>query len=273
MSRSLDSRGSGKFGKMVKSKVQGSEERLKTQTKTFRKWCNVHLSADESIPPGELIESLQDGTRLCMLVESLTGRKVKYRARARIKVKIHKMENISLALSKLTKAGVRLDDVEANMIYEGKVNMILGLFWRSIMFAMANDMGGGGGAVGGGVSAQKGLLQWVKRTCKPQGVRVKNFSSSFADGRPFAALIASYRPDLLKMEALVPGEDRANIETTFAIASAAFAIPQLIDADDLCCAAPDEKCVATQVAEWFKALSALSQAAASTQAIVDAALK
>ena len=116
MSRSLDT---GKFGKMVKSKVQGSEERLKTQTKTFRKWCNVHLPADELIPPGELIESLQDGTRLCMLVESLTGRKVKYRERARIKVKIHKMENISLALSKLTKAGVRLDDVEANMIFEG----------------------------------------------------------------------------------------------------------------------------------------------------------
>ena len=267
MSRSLDT---GKFGKMVKSKVQGSEERLKTQTKTFRKWCNVHLPADELIPPGELIESLQDGTRLCMLVESLTGRKVKYRERARIKVKIHKMENISLALSKLTKAGVRLDDVEANMIFEGKVNMILGLFWRSIIFAMANDMGGSGGATGS-VSAQKGLLQWVKRTCKPQGVKVKNFSSSFKDGRPFAALIASYRPDLLTMDGLRPGEDRANIETIFAIASAAFSIPQLIDADDLCCPAPDAKCVATQVAEWFKVLSALSQAAASTQAIVDAA--
>ena len=257
------------FGKVKKSKMQNSEDRLRTQTKTFRKWANVHLPPSEQFAEGELISGLHDGTRLCALASGLSGRTIKVRPREKIKNKIHKLENLSVGLRALGKMGVDVATIDASMIHDGKINMILGMLWRTIIFTMANDIGGGTGS--GGAAAKKGLQQWVKRTCKPMGIKVKNFSSSFRDGKIFGAMIAAVRPDLLKMESLEGVDDRQNIERIFAIAKNELNIPALIDADDLLCSSPDEKSVVTQVAEWFKALSELSQAAASTQSIVDAA--
>ena len=260
---------SAAFGKVKKSKMQNSEDRLRTQTKTFRKWANVHLPASEQFAEGELISGLHDGTRLCALASGLSGRTIKVRPREKIKNKIHMLENLSVGLRALGKMGVDVATIDASMIHDGKINMILGMLWRTVIYTMANDIGGGVG--GGGAAAQKGLQQWVKRTCKPMGIKVKNFSSSFRDGKVFGAMIAAVRPDLLTMESLEGVDDRQNIERIFAIAKNELHIPALIDADDLLCSSPDEKSVVTQVAEWFKALSELSQAAASTQSIVDAA--
>eukprot|EP00668_Euglena_longa_P019811 GGOE01024623.1.p1 GENE.GGOE01024623.1~~GGOE01024623.1.p1 ORF type:complete len:1650 (-),score=409.15 GGOE01024623.1:274-4728(-) len=48
------------------------------------------------------------------------------------------------------------------------------------------------------------LLGWVNRVCATHGVIVRNFTASFADGRAFCMLIASYCPSVLPM-----GEIRA----------------------------------------------------------------
>ena len=239
------------------------------QKKTFTNWANVHLKRKgTSMLIEDLYTDLADGTRLCSLYEVLTGSTIKHRARKKIKKKTHKLhscENINQAIHFVEAQGITLVNMDASFIYEGRSNIILGLMWTSILnFQVADiDMDG--------LTGKRGLLEWAKRACKAQGVKVSNFTTSWKDGRALCALIANFRGDLLTMDQVGPkSEAMDNTNKALTIGLEQLDIAIVMDAEDLCVAKPDEKSVVTMVAEWFKAFAGQMKSAAYLRAVVNA---
>jgi Ca2+-binding EF-hand superfamily protein len=239
------------------------------QKKTFTNWANVHLRRKgESMLIDDLYVDLADGTRLCSLFEVLTGQTIKHRKRKKIKKathKLHSCENINQAIHFVEAQGIRLVNMDASFIYEGRPNIILGLMWTSILNFQVADIDLDG------LTGKRGLLEWAKRACKAQGVKVSNFTTSWNNGRALCALIANFRGDLLTMAAVGPkSEAMSNTQKALDIGSQSLDIPIVMDAEDLCVAKPDEKSVVTMVAEWFKAFAGQMKSAAYLRAVVNA---
>ena len=239
------------------------------QKKTFTNWANVHLRRKgESMLIEDLFVDLADGTRLCSLFEVLTGQTIKHRKRKKIKKathKLHSCENINQALHFVEAQNIKLVNMDASFIYEGRANIILGLMWTSILNFQVADIDLDG------LTGKRGLLEWAKRACKAQGVKVSNFTTSWNNGRALCALIANFRGDLLTMAQVGPKEDAmANTEKALTIGSEQLDIPIVMDAEDLCVSKPDEKSVVTMVAEWFKAFAGQMKSAAYLRAVVNA---
>lgn len=103
-------------------------------------------------------------------------------------------------------------------------------------------------------SIRDALLRWVQN--KVQGypnVNVTNFSSSWADGMAFCALIHRFAPDAFDFEKLDPKNRRQNFELAFKVAEDHGICP-LLEVDDMILMGdrPDWKCVFTYVQCFYK---------------------
>ncbi|KAF2898002.1 hypothetical protein ILUMI_08167, partial [Ignelater luminosus] len=93
------------------------------------------------------------------------------------------------------------------------------------------------------------LLQWCQmKTKEYENVQLDNFSSSWADGLAFCALIHHFLPDAFDYHALTPKERRHNFTLAFRVADEKADIVPLLDVDDMVATRkPDWKCVFTYV--------------------------
>ncbi|CAH1109288.1 unnamed protein product [Psylliodes chrysocephalus] len=93
------------------------------------------------------------------------------------------------------------------------------------------------------------LLFWCKmKTKEYENVQLDNFSSSWADGLAFCALIHHFLPDAFDYHALTPKDRRHNFELAFRVASEKADIFPLLDVEDMMALRrPDWKCVFTYV--------------------------
>jgi hypothetical protein len=89
-------------------------------------WLNQHLSAKD-IELDDLYSHLGDGLNLIYALENATGESVgKYNKRTLLPV--HKIDNISVALSFLSKKGVDVQFLTPQDLMEGNKGKILTLF-------------------------------------------------------------------------------------------------------------------------------------------------
>ncbi|XP_028415181.1 proteoglycan 4-like [Dendronephthya gigantea] len=98
------------------------------------------------------------------------------------------------------------------------------------------------------------LLAWCRFKLRSyEGVKLTNFSSSWADGLAFCALIHLYLPDKVPYEELLAaGDKRRNFEVAFGAASDA-GIAELLEVDDMMsCSSPEPKSVMTYVSSIYK---------------------
>uniref|UniRef100_W6NBJ1 Calponin actin-binding domain containing protein n=1 Tax=Haemonchus contortus TaxID=6289 RepID=W6NBJ1_HAECO len=103
-------------------------------------------------------------------------------------------------------------------------------------------------------SIKDALLRWVQN--RVQGypnVSVTNFSSSWADGMAFCALIHRFAPDAFDFNKLDPKNRRQNFELAFRVAEEHGICP-LLEVDDMIMMGdrPDWKCVFTYVQCFYK---------------------
>ncbi|CAF1050460.1 unnamed protein product [Adineta steineri] len=147
----------------------------------------------------------------------------------------------------------------------------------------------GGGAMGGAGAAKAGgeqggnaaanpttikerLLAWCQQATQGyQHVNVTNFSSSWADGMAFCALVHHYLPTSINYEALNPKDRRKNFEIAFKAAEDHGCAP-LLDVNDMIEMGnkPDWKCVFTYIQSLYKHFVMMPQAMAARAAATQA---
>lgn len=225
-----------------------ADEREKVQRKTFTKWINSHLQR-VSARINDLYHDLQDGKKLILLLEILSGEKLPKPSKGRMR--IHMLENVDKALIFLKQQRVHLENVGAHDIVDGNNKITLGLIWTIILRFQISDI-----TIEGETkekrSAKDALLLWCQsKTVGYRNVTVSNFTTSWRDGLAFNALIHRHRPDLIEYDKLTKSEPEKNLNLAFEVAETQLEIPQLLDAEDVNVDFPDEKSVITYVAAYY----------------------
>jgi len=94
---------------------------------------------------------------------------------------------------------------------------------------------------------KKALLEWCNKVLNPQGVYVKDFTSSWQDGAAFCGLVNVLQPgeiDLSKLDR--EGDKLNNMNQAFNKSEELFQIAKLLDAEDVL-KSPDELSVMSYV--------------------------
>ncbi|XP_034831843.2 smoothelin-like protein 1 [Maniola hyperantus] len=104
------------------------------------------------------------------------------------------------------------------------------------------------------VTIKERLLQWCRdKTRDYENVKLENFSTSWADGMAFCALLHHFLPDAFDYAALSPDKRRHNFTLAFKIADEKAGIYPLLDVDDMVAMRkPDWKCVFTYVQSIYR---------------------
>uniref|UniRef100_A0A182F9J7 Spectrin beta chain, non-erythrocytic 5 n=1 Tax=Anopheles albimanus TaxID=7167 RepID=A0A182F9J7_ANOAL len=227
------------------------EERLHIQKKTFTKWMNSFL-VKAKMEVDDLFIDLADGIKLLKLLEIISGEKLGKPNSGRMRV--HKIENVNKSLAFLhTK--VRLESIGAEDIVDHNPRLILGLIWTIILRFQIQEIEIDVDEENDSSekkSAKDALLLWCQRkTHGYQHVHISDFTNSWRSGLGFNALIHSHRPDLFDYNSLMPGRNIENLNHAFEVAERELGIPQLLDAEDIDTARPDEKSILTYVASYY----------------------
>ena len=141
----------------------------------FFAWVERLLKIDD------LQKDLGDGVMLINLFELISEHKFK-RYNKKPRMKIQKLENLNMVLSFVESQKVKLVNVGAEDIEEGRLKIILGLLWSTILrFSIS-----GGDADS---SPKRALLDWINKQIKPyekNGIeQVNNFTSDWKDGKVY----------------------------------------------------------------------------------------
>ena len=101
------------------------------QKNTFTRWCNEHLKV-ANMRINALETDLSDGLRLIALIEVLAQKRVG-RFNKRPTFRQMKMENVAVALTFLENERIKIVNIDAQSIVDGKLKLILGLIWTLIL--------------------------------------------------------------------------------------------------------------------------------------------
>ncbi|NWI18791.1 DMD protein, partial [Crypturellus soui] len=105
-------------------------------------------------------------------------------------------------------------------------------------------------------NSEKILLSWVRQSTRnyPQ-VNVINFTSSWADGLAFNALLHSHRPDLFDWNAVASQQSPVQrLDHAFNVARQHLGIEKLLDPEDVATVCPDKKSIFMYVTSLFQVL-------------------
>ncbi|KAM7288970.1 muscle-specific protein 300 kDa isoform X2 [Ixodes scapularis] len=230
----------------------------------------------------DVIQDLRDGTKLLALLEILSGQ-VLPRERARILRRPHFLSNVNTVLRFLEQRRIKLVNINATDVVDGKPAILLGLIWTIILHfqieehtrllagspAGWEDAGSDVAAAEQNVlvqaspkrptpierwrgGARKALLHWVKNSINQRfGVQVNDFGPSWRDGLAFLAIVHCIQPSLIELDSVKKMEPRGRLETAFSLAHRELGIPRLLDPEDVDVPQPDERSVMTYVAQFL----------------------
>ncbi|CAI5720740.1 unnamed protein product [Hyaloperonospora brassicae] len=224
-----------------------TDEWVDVQKNTFTRWANTYLSR-KRMTIEDLYEDLKDGIRLISLLQIVCREKVCRKYNKKPRMRIQKMENLNFAFAFMQRKNVNVTNIGSSDILDGNNKLVLGLMWTLIKAFQVAEIDVEG------VSGKDGLLLWVNRSLADYpSVNVKNFSSSWADGMAFCALIHRYAPTLIDFNSMDPKDPQTNVKLAFDIAREKLRIPQLLEVENVAGQAkPDEKSITTYVSLLFK---------------------
>lgn len=221
------------------------------QKKTFLNWMNNQLNKKSISPIGNLDADISSGVSLIQLLEVISDEGLgKYNKNP--KMRIQKMENLTLALDFIRKRGVQLTNIGAEDIVDSNSKLILGLLWTIILRFSISEISEEG------LSAKEGLLLWCQKRTTPYAsdFTIKEFTFSWQSGLALCGLIHRHRPDLLDYWALDKSKKHENTQLAFDVAEKHLGIPKLFGVEDIVdVIKPDERSVMTYVAQYFHAFS------------------
>jgi len=226
---------------------------IQVQKKTFTKWTNSHLKK----VGGEIKDLKTDfdtGIRLMQLLKALYGLEMP-KHNPNPKMRIHKLDNISLAFDMVTKAHVKTNFLKTHHLVDQDLKMILGMIWSIILDYQIK------GISVEDLSAKEALLLWCQKKTKGyKDVKVDNFSTSWRDGLALAALIHHHRPELLSFDSLSKENKKENLQLCFDVAQRDLGIDPLLDVVDIADSErPDEKSVMTYISLFYHKFTSQNQ--------------
>ncbi|KPP77537.1 nesprin-1-like, partial [Scleropages formosus] len=238
----------------------------------------------------DLFEDIKDGVMLLALLETLSGQKLPCEQGRQLR-RIHWVSNVGTALKFLEGRRIKLVNINATDIVDGRPSIVLGLMWTIILYfqvvlhkgiqnieeltsslpamqALSSSTSSVDSVASSDtasppikkkstpksqVNARKALLTWVQRTVtKDLGVEVKDFGPSWRTGVAFHAVIHAIRPELVNMDVVRGRSNRENLEDAFSLAEDQLGIPRLLDPEDVDVDKPDDKSIMTYVAQFLK---------------------
>ncbi|CAL8300487.1 unnamed protein product [Boreogadus saida] len=227
----------------------------------------------------DLFEDIKDGVKLLALLEVLSGQRLPCEQGRQIK-RIHWVSNIGTALRFLEGRRIKLVNIHATDIADGRPSIVLGLIWTIILYFQIEELTSNLQAAEGlstsnssvdsmassetgsppvkrkqrlQGNAKRSLLRWVQSmAAKRQGIEVKDFGPSWRSGVAFHAVVHAIRPDLVDMELVRRRSNRDNLEEAFSLAENQLGIPRLLEPADVDVDKPDEKSIMTYVAQFLK---------------------
>ncbi|CAG9785832.1 unnamed protein product [Diatraea saccharalis] len=256
--------------------VEDKNEQERVQKKTFVNWINSHLS--KRIPPmriDDLIYDLRDGTKLLALLEVLSGEKLPME-RGRVLRRPHFLSNANTALRFLAGKRIKLVNINAADLVDGRPAVVLGLIWTIILYFQIEEnsraleylVGSRCASVMSQESgtatptqraedrwkqgARKTLLQWVANALpKDSNIQVTDFGPSWRDGIAFLAIIDAIKANLINLAEMKRKTNKQRLEHAFDVAESELGIARLLDAEDVDVDKPDERSIMTYVAQFL----------------------
>jgi len=234
-----------------------ADEQSKAQAKVYKRWMNITLKP-RGVEVDDIVKDVQEGYQMFHLLEVLTGKsiplqkwkkaeKARNKALASKKQSKKREKNSSVLFNRSSEVDALLEFIkdqdinitlDANNVVEGNATLIYGLIW-TIILKYQNIQ-------------RAALLKWVKETLSSFGCDIKNFSSSWTDGRAFACLVASLKPEDIDLEALEKeGDSIKTLKTAFDVAKEKLGIPVLLEPSDVFPDPPSENIIMVYVS-FFK---------------------
>ncbi|XP_076463750.1 muscle-specific protein 300 kDa-like isoform X7 [Babylonia areolata] len=252
---------SGNGGGGIQNVIQGLQnEQERVQKKTFTNWMNTYLcKRSPPIKVEDLFEEIKDGTVLLSLLEVLSGDKLPMEKGTKLR-RPHHIANITTALNYLEKRQIKMVNINATSVADGKPAIVLGLVWTIILYFQIEETISQVPDMADGTTKKKqalpkqSLLAWAEGVLGSKyGLKIKDFGKSWKDGVAFNAMIHNIRPDLVDMDSVRAQQSRTNLEHAFSTAEDQLGIARLLDPEDVDVDRPDEKSIMTYVAQFLKA--------------------
>ncbi|CAF4485672.1 unnamed protein product [Rotaria socialis] len=227
------------------------------QQNTFTRWANEHLKlVNRHID--DLQSELSDGLNLIALIEVLSQKKVP-RHNKRPNFRSQKLENVSVVLDFLENTErIRLVNIDASHIVDGKLKLILGLIWTLILhysislpmweFDKADTPG-----LAKDMTPKQKLMHWIQEKLPPE-LPITNFTSDWNDGRAIGALVDACAPGLYPdWSDRDPQNALDNAKEAMDLAEHWLGIPQLIQPHEMLNPKVDEQSMMTYLSQYPKA--------------------
>ncbi|XP_072851849.2 utrophin isoform X2 [Pogona vitticeps] len=241
--------GHSEFSNIIKSR---SDEHKDVQKKTFTKWINARFSKCGKLPVKDIFTDLRDGRKLLDLLEGLTGNPL---PKERGSTRVHALNNVNKVLQVLHQKNVELVNIGGTDIVDGNHKLTLGLLWSIILHWQVKDVMKDIMSDLQQTNSEKILLSWVRQSTRPYSeVNVLNFTTSWADGLAFNAVIHRHKPELFGWNKVVKMTPTERLEHAFNIAKNYLGIEKLLDPEDVTVQIPDKKSIIMYLTSLFEVL-------------------
>ncbi|XP_072552167.1 utrophin [Salminus brasiliensis] len=229
-----------------------SDEHDAVQKKTFTKWINAQFSKTGKAAIKDMFSDLRDGRKLLDLLEGLTGTTL---TKERGSTRVHALNNVNKVLQVLHQNNVELVNIGGTDIVDGNHKLTLGLIWSIILHWQVKDIMKDVMSSLQQTNSEKTLLSWVRHCTRNHDcVNVLNFTTSWADGLAFNAILHHFRPQAFSWEQILALSPVERLEHAFTFAKNELSIEKLLDPEDVAVQLPDKKSILMYVTSLFAVL-------------------
>ncbi|NWS70454.1 UTRO protein, partial [Crotophaga sulcirostris] len=203
-------------------------------------------------PVKDMFTDLKDGRKLLDLLEGLTGIPL---PKERGSTRVHALNNVNRVLQVLHQNNVELVNIGGTDIVDGNHKLTLGLLWSIILHWQVKDVMKNIMSDLQQTNSEKILLSWVRQSTRPYNqVNVLNFTTSWADGLAFNAVIHRHKPELFSWDKVIKMSPVERLEHAFSIAKNHLGIEKLLDPEDVAVQLPDKKSIIMYLTSLFEVL-------------------
>ncbi|NXE94786.1 UTRO protein, partial [Menura novaehollandiae] len=203
-------------------------------------------------PVKDMFTDLKDGRKLLDLLEGLTGKPL---PKERGSTRVHALNNVNRVLQVLHQNNVELVNIGGTDIVDGNHKLTLGLLWSIILHWQVKDVMKNIMSDLQQTNSEKILLSWVRQSTRPYSqVNVLNFTTSWADGLAFNAVIHRHKPELFNWDKVTKMSPVQRLENAFNIAKNHLGIEKLLDPEDVAVQLPDKKSIIMYLTSLFEVL-------------------
>uniref|UniRef100_A0A3B3SVI9 Calponin-homology (CH) domain-containing protein n=1 Tax=Paramormyrops kingsleyae TaxID=1676925 RepID=A0A3B3SVI9_9TELE len=228
------------------------DEHDAVQKKTFTKWINSRFTKAGKAPIKDMFSDLRDGRKLLDLLEGLTGTVL---TKERGSTRVHALNNVNKVLQVLHQNNVELVNIGGTDIVDGNHKLTLGLIWNIILHWQVKDIMKDIMSSLQQTNSEKILLSWVRHCTRTyEQVNVLNFTTSWADGLAFNAILHRYRPNMFSFDKVLGMAPTERLEHAFTFAKDQLAVERLLDPEDVAVQLPDKKSIIMYVTSLFAVL-------------------